>query len=327
MTLIDPRSIDLLRYLLVMRLDKSLVLMSKYPALEMAHVCSVMIAERLPTSQIKPWRRLLTAWEEANPPEQHKGPGTFLNPPEADWPLDMAWLPYRIKETYGQGEVLCCELKLFGSSAAHEVFLEMFLPVLEEIGVRADSRWSRPGSLWGRYHLEGVHVARGKQWEPFVENGRIDFSCRPGPRQWTEGLDLGEGATRAYRRLQWRTPYAPASPIVPQKNESAGMSARRNAPDLAELVQALSDRLSVVVHGWEDTVEQEELKRHLQEAAAGISCAHDEVHAPPKYWPGQVWGEQAFSAIPPLLVPELELASILHVGRHTHVGCGTFHLS
>jgi hypothetical protein len=41
-------------------------------------------------------------------------------------------------------------------------------------------------------------------------------------------------------------------------------------------------------------------------------------------WPGEWIGAQLFARIPPRLLPYLELASVLHVGKHTHFGCGTF---
>lgn len=328
MTLIDPSTIDLLRYLLVLRIQQPLVILPGYPALELAHAASAMIAERLPTTKIKPWRKLLTAWEEANPPEGGAKTARWItNPPEADWPLELVWLPYQVKQTYGQGEILLCELKLLGRDASHELFLEMILPVLEEASIRRDGRWNRPNSLWGRYQLSEVFVARGLRWEPVVADGRIDFSQRPGTRQWAEGLDMGKSRVRRFSRLKWATPYEPDQTdnlkLIPG---NPNQRARENAPDLADLIRALGRRLDIVAPGWNNAPEQETLVQSLLEAAGEIACSTEKVNAPPKFHPGMIWGEQGYSSIPPLLIPELELASILHLGRHTQVGCGTFRL-
>ena len=46
----------------------------------------------------------------------------------------------------------------------------------------------------------------------------------------------------------------------------------------------------------------------------------------PRDWPGRWIGSQSFMKISPHLLPYLELASILHIGKHMHLGCGTFAL-
>ena len=42
------------------------------------------------------------------------------------------------------------------------------------------------------------------------------------------------------------------------------------------------------------------------------------------YWPGRWIGKQSIGIFPAASIPYLELASILHMGRQTHFGCGTF---
>ncbi|MCX7707996.1 MAG: hypothetical protein N2204_08325 [Anaerolineae bacterium] len=67
----------------------------------------------------------------------------------------------------------------------------------------------------------------------------------------------------------------------------------------------------------------------MQEAAAAqLSAGHYQTLAPAsKGWPGRWAGGQIFQRIPRRLLPYLELAAILHIGRYTHFGCGTFLLS
>jgi hypothetical protein len=74
----------------------------------------------------------------------------------------------------------------------------------------------------------------------------------------------------------------------------------------------------------EQAVVREALMRHDFDA---LRERHDLVR-PGKGWPGQWIGKQTFArSIAPALLPYLDLAAILHVGRHTHYGCGTFRLS
>ena len=227
-----------------------------------------------------------------------------------------------MKQTYGYGEIISCELKLFGRSASHELFLELILPVLEAAGLTPDRRWSRPNSFWGGFHLEGVYVARGRQWEPVVEDGQVDFSVRPGTRQWCDGLDLTILPAGHTHRLRWYTPYA-HTPEPPQfrKREHLCRVAQENAPGMSALVKALAVRLEKVApeisSDWLSDIEDRAME--VGNNTENVSCV-------PKYWPGTVWGDQELSHVPVQLMAILRLASMLHIGFHAHVGCGTFRL-
>lgn len=321
--MIDLQTIPLLRYLLLLRVHKPLLVLPPYLALELAYATSVMISERLPSSQLKPWRKLVAAWEQANPvSEDNRRARLIHNPPQSAWPLDLAWLPYRVKQTYGHGEIIPCELKLFGRSASHELFLELILPVLETAGLTPDRRWSRPNSFWGGFHLEAVYVAHGRQWEPVVEDGQVDFSIRPGSRQWCEGLDFTKNKHGTSQCLRWYTPYAHTPvPSIIRKREHLCQIARENAPGMPVLLKALFSRLGVVAP--EAPVDW---LSELDALAMEVGNKTENVICPPKNWPGTVWGEQVFSPVPDQLVHVLKLASTLHVGCYTHVGCGTFHI-
>lgn len=311
--MIDPKSIPLLRYLFLLRIHKPLLVLPPYLALELAYTTSVMISERLPSSQLKPWKKLITAWETANPVSEDRRTRLILNPPQSAWPLELAWLPYRVKQTYGYGEIIPCELKLFGRNASHELFLELILPVLEAAGLNPDSHWNG-------MHVESVYVARGRQWEPVVENGQIDFSIRPGTRQWCDGLDLTIIPAGHTHRLRWYTPYAhtPEPPLI-RKREHLCRLAQENAPGMSALVQALAARLEKVApeisNDWLSDIE--DLAVEVQSDPSNVNC-------PPKNWPGTVWGDQELSHVPEQMMPILRLASMLHIGFHTHVGCGNF---
>jgi hypothetical protein len=64
--------------------------------------------------------------------------------------------------------------------------------------------------------------------------------------------------------------------------------------------------------------------QEVMEQAGRIPVDHHKIGPAPKGWPGCWMGTQTFSFVSLALIPYLELASILHVGRQTHFGCGTF---
>jgi hypothetical protein len=97
--------------------------------------------------------------------------------------------------------------------------------------------------------------------------------------------------------------------------------ARENAPGMPVLVKALVTRLIAVA----PEVPTDWLSE-LEDLAVEVGNHTEDVCCPPKNWPGTVWGNQAFSPVPDRLGPVLKLASTLHVGEHTHVGCGMFRL-
>jgi hypothetical protein len=67
--------------------------------------------------------------------------------------------------------------------------------------------------------------------------------------------------------------------------------------------------------------------RIVMEQAALIPIRRQSLKPAPKRGPGRWIGTQTFPSIPHPLIPYLELASILHIGKQTHFGCGTFAIS
>jgi hypothetical protein len=65
----------------------------------------------------------------------------------------------------------------------------------------------------------------------------------------------------------------------------------------------------------------------ILEQASHIPVHHKKLKRAPKSWPGRWIGTQTFASIPHPIIPYLELASILHIGKQTHFGCGTFAIS
>ncbi len=354
------RSISLLRYLIVWRVNRSLVQLPRCLSTSLSFTLGTIIAERLPTQQARDWHKALAAWKS---PEAVEPVGPLLPPPrsqstakgkadreaqelpaleegpfpETGWPLRSVLLPYPAKRAYGQGELILWELKLLGPDADHGLFLEIILPAMEAAATTSDERWHRPRTLWGRFDIHAIYVAHGPRWEPLVRAGRLDLNYQPAPTQWAEGLPafsenlpLGETPKAPWRQLNWVTPFALADSGAGKDGSAAA------PPSLDRLLDAFLARLPAALPGKRSTVEQarallpaEELAAAMQEAA-GVPLAavqHQALTPAPKGWPGHRAGVQTFKRIPPRLLPYLELAAILHVGRYTHFGCGTFTLS
>lgn len=333
--------INLNRYLIVWQVNRSLVKLPPYLAVELSWVLATIIAERLPTHEARPWRKALAAWEDYC--EDDAQPGKKGAPvPQVAWPLEAVLFVYPGKQAYGQGELILWELKLIGSSADHELFLRLILPAMEQASQSTDPRWHRPNSLWGRFDIRAVYVARGPRWEPLAQEGKVDLRVRPTPNQWAIGLELNVHAARAFDRLTWLTPFdfggrtADSSlPQEPDRSIPNPPSPLRHpaAPTLPELIEALAERLSCFIptrrhkaaEVWEILCAEDQaaLRGAIKQAAQFPLC-RQKIEAAPKGWPGKWIGKQTFLFIPDPLIPYLELASILHLGKQTHFGCGTF---
>jgi hypothetical protein len=277
------------------------------------------------------------------------------------WPIESVLWPYPGKRAYGQGEPILWELKLLGAAADHGLFLEVILPAMEAAATASDERWHQSRGLWGRFDVQAIYAARGPCWEPFVTGGRLDLAYRPTPAQWAEGLTFEPDSKRRYHRLNWLTPFdfgmrnadggmrnadggmrmadfgSDSEPDIPKSEmpETEGHAVRNpksSPPSLRAILDAYMARLASLILGKWATAEQawaqlgaEEQAGLLADCAEGRPKQHT-LEPASKDWPGRWIGAQVFAKISPRLMPYLELASILHVGKHTHFGCGTFGL-
>ena len=319
-------SLKLIRYLLVWKVNHPLVRIPRFLAPELSLVLGTAIADRLPTREARFWRKSLTPWHERSVAK----PKTW--PPTSPWPLETVLLVYPGKLTYGKGEVLLWELKLFGENADHDFFLETLLPAMEEVGYASGHLWHRHNSLWGHFDIYGVYVARGARWESVVKEGKLDLRYRPTPNQWAEELDWGQAHPRPLSRLMWVTPFDLGTPT------GDGGSAAKAAPMghlLPSILETLIARLSLLVPDrrkrsgdaldlW-PSEEQAYMQRALEEARqTPLRSQHLQPVSPKGH--GGWQGMHVFRSIPSLLIPYLQLSSIVHVGSHTHFGWGTFAL-
>ncbi len=300
--LANPESIRLLRYLIVWRVNGSLVWLPKCIATELSAILGEIIAKRLPTKEARPWQKVLEASDKGF---------------DLSWPMEAVLLVYPSKRTYGAGELIIWELKLFGDSADHGFFLEVILPAMEEAGYITDKPWYKPNRLWGRFEIHSVYVARGYEWEPLVREGQLDLRYRATPVQWAEGLDLRKDTGWQYdspTRLSWIGSFdLEVGSSKPQK---------KGKLLLRSILDALSFRIESLNLGLEEDPDIQEAR----EQADQVPVIHNGIKTASKRQPGRRVGSQLLAHVPDLLIPYLELASIIHVGKYTHLGCGTFSL-
>lgn len=312
-------SIQMIRYLIILRVNRSLVRLSQMPGAEFSRVLGAIIAERLPTTEAAPWKKAIPDWDqELNVP---------VAPQNAIWPVESVILIYPVKAHYGPDEWISWELKLLGTSADHGFFLEVILPAIEQAAITTDPRWHHPNRLWGRFDIEAVYAAVGTRWEAIVKQGRLDTSRHILPTQWYEGLEWTNQADHAYDQIIWVTPF---------DLRPAGSKHQPAAPMLVDLLESLVDRMRVFVpgkhittqHVWNALPEAE--RTALQQAieqTRDIPLRRHKLTTPGQRWPELLQGWEQFASIPSTIIPYLELASILHLGRYTHVGLGTFRVS
>lgn len=332
------KPVNLIRYLIVWRVNSSLVQLPRYLPTALSQVLGTLIANRLPTQQTRDWRKALEAWENVD-----KSPKKTI--PNVAWPIESVLFAYPNKRAFGQGEPVLWELKLIGNSADHGIFLEHVLPAMEQAASTTDSRWHRPNGLWGRFDIQAVYASRGAQWEPVVSDGKLNLDYRATPRQWAEGLSFSAQPENDLHRLTWVTPCNLPETSGERRVTSDADSPRHASPDtrhpqdaptLHDVLDALMERMTQFLPGKHPTVaevwelvkpeEQIVLRLALQHTPL-LSEHHQSLVSSPRDWPGRWIGTQTFADIPQCLIPYLELAAILHVGKQTHFGCGTFRLS
>ncbi len=319
--------INLIRYLFVWRVNSSLARLPRCLSTELSLALGTIIANRLPTLEARSWRKALAPWDEHGGLSLVSGK-KLQTVPEVCWPIEAVLFVYPGKLTYGQGELILWELKLMGESADHGLFLEVILPAMEEASSTMDPKWRRQNSLWGQFDIHAVYTARGRRWESVVQDGRLDLHHHANPALWAEGVSFDAQPECIFDSLTWLTPFDLGNARGRRKKMPP-----EEVPTLRGMLEALIARMSQLLPGKHTTPddvwallsgeEQARLQDALEQAAL-IPLHHHRLKPAPKGWPGRWLGTQTFPSIPHPLIPYLELASILHIGRQAHFGCGTF---
>ena len=334
--------VSLIRYLIVWRVNSIFVQLPRYLPTELSRVLGTLIAQRLPTEQAREWRKKVETWDAATAsqgkPENKKAKEQMIPAlPHDDgaWPIEAVLFAYPGKRALGQGEVILWELKLLGNSADHGMFLEVILPAMEEAGSTSDPRWQRPFNLWGRFDIQAVYAARGARWEPVASGGQLNLDYRATPAQWAKGLTFA--SERQFQQLTWIAPFdLDKTPDTPDKPSHTSRKHIRSSevPTFQSILDALMERMTLFLPGkhrvakdaWALLNPDDQTALFVALQQEGTRLQRHSLELPPRDWPGRWIGAQIFSIIPATLLPYLELASILHIGRQTHVGCGTFML-
>lgn len=327
--------LNLIRYLIVWRVNDSMVMLPRCLPAALSPVLGLLIAERLPTRDGQQWRKALAPWSDETIANAQRVIGAE-NVPNAAWPIESVLFAPPGKTAYGEGELVMWELKLLGPQADHTLFLELILPAMEEAAVTSDARWKQTHSLWGRFDIQSIFVARGAVWESIVSDGRLNLDYRVTATQWADGLTFGQASEqKTLRKLAWVTPVNLARWSTDPKEKAHGRSAagKTARPTTRALLDALLARMGQLLPGKHHSAdaalallseeEQASLWRGL--SSLGLYDRYHKSDPTAKGWPGGWMGSQTFlEPFSPALLPFLELASILHVGEQTHFGCGTF---
>ncbi len=333
--------IKLVRYLVTWKVNSSLVVLPECFAVELSHVLGTIISNRLPSREAARWQKALSSLNQYfdAPAVKGKKPLQPMVFPDVPWPVDAVIFVYPGKTTYGFGELIFWELKLFGDAADHGFFLETILPAMEEAGYTSDERWNRSNRIWGQFDIHAIYAARGSCWDPIVSDGRLDLRPQPGASQWAEGSTFGSHLESAFRQLIWLTPFeleGIAKGKEPGHAHNQGDIPEDRSPIMKAIFEALASRLSSLPQGRRKTaghpqdVLDDEWRLILQEAferAIQTPLLFKDLKTTSKGCPGQWTGKHVFAPLPREIIPCLELASILHIGKYTHFGCGTFTLA
>jgi len=331
--------LNLIRYLIVWRVNSSVVFFPQYFSLDISRVIGTIIYNRLPTKDKKSWKKTL---EKLNVPDKMNSTRegeSSVSIPESSWPINAVLVPYSTKRTYARGELIFWELKLFGKHADHGLFLEVILPALEEASFTSDPQFSKKNRLWGHFDIQHIYVARGDCWVPLVVNGKLDLHYRVNPKQWLEGLSFRPQFKQRLRIINWFTTFDLENDFTYLRQlkliDDTKIEKMSDSPNLtlilANLIQRIDELLfknsktnSSIIELMDDK-ETKNLQKSFS-LANNISTIKTNIRSVTPIFPGKWTGIMRYKNLPNFVVPYLEAASIIHIGKQTHYGCGTFAL-
>ena len=135
---IPPEVIKVLRYLIVIRVNASLIRLTKNTTTDVLYTLGSLIIENCSTRLAIPWKKNLDLYAK------NKSDVESIN---TLWPIAASLLFFPSKCTFNEGDLIFFEIKLFGKDANHDFFLEMILPAIENGGIKKDRAWCKPNAL------------------------------------------------------------------------------------------------------------------------------------------------------------------------------------
>lgn len=305
--------LSLLRYLIVLRPNQAMAMLPPSLEIELVHWLGTLMARNIGGHEAKAWNKAVRRVAE-------RRIDTFPDRRSPDpWPLCFSLLVRTPSVRLIRGEPFILELNLFGERSSHQFFMGYILPALEQGGYEREASRSR-SSLLGNYDVTDVYCAKGRRWEALVDMGCVTELDPPTPQQWC--LDfLTPRPDKVLTRLDW------VRPVIPDEQPPD------YGPDMPWLLAALARRVAIIRRSAE--VDMDEVIAGLphcektsweQALVAAASMAPPRVLSKPGWPAGALSGHQCFGAIPPVVLPFLELASILHLGLYCQYGYGCFSL-
>uniref|UniRef100_UPI004057BEE8 hypothetical protein n=1 Tax=Candidatus Electrothrix sp. TaxID=2170559 RepID=UPI004057BEE8 len=314
--------IQILRYLFVLRINRSLIETLKQPDQEILHNLAALIAENMGGADGKAWKKAARRLANASVDVSLDAVPLAGPPP---WPIDAVLLAENPGTRLCLNELFFFELTVLSDRIGHHFILEYLLPALEQAGYSRMEKQPKFG-LWGNYEIVGLFCAHGADWEPVIDEGQLSSDYFPKPDQWARDFMMN-GTGKIFTRLDWIRPLAPDA-AMPENGPDmpwllAALERRMTALKLLNKGSADMDTLVQGIPGMEKASWQEAV-----DAAQAMPAPVSVLRPVEKEHPAKaVIGRQHFSAIPPVVLPWLELASILHLGLHTHYGYGGFSLA
>lgn len=330
--------INMIRYLIVWRVNSSLTYFPRYFSLDISQILGTIISRRLPTGEKRKWEKSLAPLNDfINEFAKNRKVNLSSKIPQSAWPINSILFVYPMKRTYGKDELIFWELKLLGEHADHGLFLEVILPAMEEASFTSVQEWNRRNRIWGHFDIQHIYTARGEKWEPIVTDGKLNLRSRVHPSQWLEGLTFSPIPRRKFKILNWITPS--------DLNENLTSFYALNLPDEKENMKfGKTPLLSFILHSLIQRInhllyepskgctEVNEILNssdraaflHAFQQSLQIKITKNNLKKAHSNYPGKIIGTQEFSYIPREIIPYLDIASILHLGSKTHFGCGTF---
>ncbi|ETR74129.1 MAG: hypothetical protein OMM_00438 [Candidatus Magnetoglobus multicellularis str. Araruama] len=183
-------------------------------------------------------------------------------------------------------------------------------------------------SVWGHFDIISVWVANGNKWESLIQGSELNLRYDPKPLQWNNDL------TEAYYnknmakkiKLIWIRPFE-------FDIQSTSHLTDKFIPEMPAIIESVIRRWSFFASQRIQKDIWDLIPTHLLvevkkawEIACNMRITSYNLIPALKHEPGLWSGELSYENIPVFLMPYLDMAALLHVGKKTHYGCGTFAL-